>query len=512
MYRRRLHGGKICAVLFVISALAMSMTLTPDSASAANNNPNYRAYADAGMAALQNWYNSANGLFNTTGWWNSANALGSVIDYSRRTGTTTYTSDIANTFDKNASSNFLNYYYDDEGWWALTWVNAYDLTGDTRYLDMAKTIFQDMTTGWDSTCGGGVWWSKARSYKNAIPNELFLTLAARLHQRTHGDSGSGSYIDWANKEWTWFKNSGMINSSNLINDGLDSSCKNNNGTTWTYNQGVILGGLSDLYKITGNPAYLMQAEAIADAATHTLVNANGILVEPCEAGGCGGDGPQFKGIFMRNLYYLFETSHKVQYLQFILNNVNSIWNNDRNASAQFGLHWAGPFDSADAARQSSAMDAVNAAIPFSGNAPLPANLALHKHATADSSCTTAEGPEKAVDGTVLNDSKWCSGGTNGQYWLTVDLGAPMRVAHFVINHAGAGGESAGFNTRDFQIQLSITGSQWKTVVSITGNTNSVTTHRIMPEVTRYVRLYITQPQTSTQYIAARIYELEVYSA
>lgn len=37
------------------------------------------------------------------------------------------------------------------------------------------------------------------------------------------------YLDWANKEWAWFNSSGLINSQNLINDGLLSTCKNNGG-------------------------------------------------------------------------------------------------------------------------------------------------------------------------------------------------------------------------------------------------------------------------------------------
>ena len=42
--------------------------------------------ADAGMAALQNFYNSSTGLFNTpAGWWQAANALETTIDYSDRT-------------------------------------------------------------------------------------------------------------------------------------------------------------------------------------------------------------------------------------------------------------------------------------------------------------------------------------------------------------------------------------------------------------------------------------------
>ncbi|MBN9389199.1 MAG: glycoside hydrolase family 76 protein [Chloroflexi bacterium] len=324
-----------------------------------------------GMAALQGWYNTTTGTWDSTGWWNSANALETVIDYTARTGLTTYSESISNTFDVNSKTNFLNEYYDDEGWWAISWIKAYDLTGDSRYLDMAKTIFTDMVGGWDDTCNGGIWWSKDRNYKNAIPNELFLVVAARLHLRTPGDGGSGSYLDWARREWDWFNASGMINGENLVNDGLTADCRNNGRTTWSYNQGVILGGLVDLYKATNDAALLDKAKAIANAAiaSSDLVNSDGILVEPCETRetrDCGADAPQFKGIFIKYLDYLYQNTGEASYRDFILKNARSIWANARNDSNQLGLHWAGPFDLADASRHSSAMDAINAAVQLEG--------------------------------------------------------------------------------------------------------------------------------------------------
>jgi len=333
----------------------------------------------AGMAALQVFYNLATGLWKTAEWWNAANALETTIDYSTLTGTLTYRGDIFNTFDKYKGSNFLSpWFFDDEGWWALTWIKAYDLTGETRYLDMAKTIFNDMKGGWDSTCGGGLWWKKLkqqRTYKNAITNELFLSVAARLHLRSPGDHGPGSYLGWAQREWDWFKHTGLINSSYLINDGLNSSCQNNGQTTWTYNQGVILGGLVDLYKSTNDSSLLIQAQAIADATIRTLAP-SGILQEPCGLNetpvaapvtalsqpNCGDEGAQFKGIFMRNLYYLYQTTHKQTYKAFMTQNADSIWWHSRNRADQFGFSWAGSFNGTDAVRQSAAMDTINAAI------------------------------------------------------------------------------------------------------------------------------------------------------
>lgn len=339
------------------------LTLASFGASHATIAQDRQTIAQSALTVLQSWYDAKTGLWKSTGWWNSANALDSVIDYAAYTKSTAYNDVIDNTFRVNAGDNFLNKFYDDEGWWALAWVHAYEFTPNNTYLDMAKTIFKDMTTGWDDTCGGGVWWSKDRTYKNAIANELFLQLAARLHNLTPGDQGSGSYLDWAQREWTWFKASGMINSRGLVNDGL-KNCKNNNDIPWTYNQGVILGGLVELNKATGDAALLDQAQTIADAALKILVDDNGILREPCElAFNCGNDGPQFKGIFIRNLYFLTQTAAtKTDYADFILKNADSIWGKDRSASDQLGLKWYGKFDRADAARQSSALEALNAAM------------------------------------------------------------------------------------------------------------------------------------------------------
>jgi predicted alpha-1,6-mannanase (GH76 family) len=329
----------------------------------------YLQEAGAGIKTLQSWYVQSSGLYAAPArWWNAANSITVLADYEQITGSAAYNSVIANTFTAAQSShaNFANEFYDDEGWWALAWIQAYDVTGNASYLTMAETIFTTMTGGWDSTCGGGLWWSTARSYKNAIPNELFLTIAAKLANRTTGTASAG-YLSWAQKEWMWFKGSGMINAQNLINDGLNSSnpnaCTNNGKTTWTYNQGVILDGLVELNKAENDSTLLPQAEAIAGAAIANLTS-DGILTEPGTIS--SGDAPQFKGVFLRNLMALYAvlpatSSQAQQYKSFADANANSIWYNDQGASNEFGAYWQGPFDSADATRQTSALDALIAA-------------------------------------------------------------------------------------------------------------------------------------------------------
>ena len=312
------------------------------------------------MAALHQWYLPGSGRWATTGWWNAANALTAVIRYTRHTGDRSYLWVIKATFTaaRLEHPDFINEYFDDSLWWALAWVSAYDLTGNGEYLSAAQAIFGQMVGGWDSTCGGGLWWSQDRDYKNAITNELFLTLAALLHQRSPVGQ---EYLDWALREWRWFSGSGMIGPSGLVHDGLTAGCASNQGITWTYNQGVILGGLVALHQITGERGYLRQAEVTANAALSALTTPRGVLAEPCEPRRCDGDQTQFKGIFVRYLHELAAHSRDPAYPALILACADSAWDNARNAANQFGACWSGPFDKPDASRQSSAVEALTAA-------------------------------------------------------------------------------------------------------------------------------------------------------
>jgi len=324
----------------------------------------YLKRAALGLQALQKWYDWQTGLWQTTGWWNSANATTVLIRYSIQSGSTDFQAAVENTYYVNLPRQFLNHYYDDEGWWALAWIDAYDWTQNPAYLDTARSIFADMTTGWDDVCGGGIWWNKDRRYKNAIANELFLSVAAHLANRTAAPDQQAQYVDWAERDWGWFSQSGMINSQNLVNDGLNGSCKNNGRTAWSYNQGVILGGLVELYQQDRDESRLVAARDIAAAAIDNLTDADGVLHDRCEPN-CGRDGVQFKGIFLRNLVALNDWLPNQGYLDFAATNAQSIWDLDQGADYQFGLVWSGPFDAADAARQSSALDAIIAVAAIS---------------------------------------------------------------------------------------------------------------------------------------------------
>ncbi|MEP6561805.1 MAG: glycoside hydrolase family 76 protein [Nakamurella sp.] len=342
----------------LLTALMAGVVLVGCGAQAPSDQP--------AVDALVGFYDQRSGVWPTTGWWNSANALNALTNYMIVSGDRRYVWVLDNTFSKKrfaAQGNFINDFTDDTGWWALAWISAYDLTGDVRYLQTAQRDVDFMWSNHDDVCGGGLWWTVQRGYKNAISNELFVQAAAELAVRL-GDAGS-AYQQQAVSVWNWFEASGMINDELLVNDGLNSStCHNNRDTTWTYNQGVLLGGLVALARATGDDRYLERGRQLADASTTSkTLNVDGVLTEPCEQSGCDVNGPSFKGIYVRNLGELNRALDDHPYSDYLVDQASTAYDHNRTADNEYGIHWAGPIQNINGATQQSAVDLLVAAQP-----------------------------------------------------------------------------------------------------------------------------------------------------
>lgn len=330
-----------------------------------------RAAADALMTS----YDPYNGWWPSS-WWNSAATLTSLIDFAKATGRHDYDWVVARTFDQNKGvfaagvrssdaieGHFISRSIDDSGWWAIAWLDAYDYTGDSRYLDEAVTIANYVQQYWDpGTCGGGVWWDRERTYKNAVTNGQYLWLTTALHQRIAGDT---VWLQRARTAANWYRSSGMINSSGLVNDGLTSACANNGGTVWSYNQGLAIGGFTELWKATGDGALLATARTLADAAISSpALTRDGVLTESCDVGSasCDDNQKQFKGIFMRNFADLAKATGSSTYQSYVQKQADTLWAHDRSSLNALGERWAGAGpQQTDWRTQASALGALTAA-------------------------------------------------------------------------------------------------------------------------------------------------------
>lgn len=335
--------------------------------------------ATAGVNALQSYYyaQGADDSIWGVGWWHDANCMECLCTFMQHgtDASTQYLDVLRSVYHRQpARAIEVSGSFDDVGWWGMAWARAFELTRNATYLARAELCWQRVASAWnDGACGGGVWWTSQRRYKNAITNELFLALSARLYglgslpAPGRLSRRNSTYLAWARREWAWFEASGMITSGHQVRDGLDSGCTAL-GRCFTYNGGVVLGGLAWLYMaekdaaggvLPGNNTLLMVAKDIADATIANKSWADGILREDCDVdGSCNADAQSFKGIFVRYVRLLADTlppsdvAKAAVYHAWLARNAASVWGRDRAeatalAPMLFGPNWEGPLNATD---------------------------------------------------------------------------------------------------------------------------------------------------------------------
>jgi hypothetical protein len=296
-----------------------------------------------------------------TGWKESENwqrfpIADTLMDYTRRTGDQRWNTKIVSAV-RNRNGRYLN---DDDLWAVIATVHAWQIDHEPELLTWATANYARIVTNhWDNHCAGGLWWDPKHTYKNAITNELLLYASTQLYLAT----GQDAYRAWALRSWAWFAASGMIGAGGLVNDGLDAQCRNNGWPRYTYNQGVILGGLNDLTAITGDPQYRAIATKTALVATRTLVTPNGLLTEPSDA--LGADGPMFKGVFAYHLGHLLEalpgSPDRTELLVWARRNGEAVWALSAEGAQPVDGLCSGGSGQVGAAAQASAIDILLAA-------------------------------------------------------------------------------------------------------------------------------------------------------
>jgi predicted alpha-1,6-mannanase (GH76 family) len=137
----------------------------------------YLTWAQNAIDVLNDdWYSTSTGQWNGQ-WWQSACAMAMIADMGavdpswKPNSVNFFSNSLTKAANGGGSTNFIGQYYDDMGWWAVAWIRAYDITGDSKYFSAAQTIYTNMLTGLGTPCGG-IYWSKARANLATISNVL----------------------------------------------------------------------------------------------------------------------------------------------------------------------------------------------------------------------------------------------------------------------------------------------------------------------------------------------------
>ena len=126
-----------------------------------------------------------------------------------------------------------------------------------------------------------------------------------------------------------------------------------------------------------------------------------------------------------------------------------------------------------------------------------------------------EGIEGMLNGTITSLSdKWSSAQLSGS--VDIRLTQPRRVVRWVMDHAGAGGESVNdglMNTKDFDLYYKDEAGEWKLAKAVRGNRAHVSDITLDSPITAQDwRLHVITSDNGTPWKAIRIYNWKMYEA
>lgn len=277
-----------------------------------------------------------------------------------------YFSDIEAYYSAEDVIQIFGAAYDDAQWVVLEWLEAINFINQyaaayapsslgqadlARFAHRAHIFYNIVQNQFDtSLCGGGLTWNPALApYKNAITNELFISSSVGMYLYYPGDDNSdpypsSNYVNATNatlpalpplaahdplllanavNAYAWFQTHNFTNAQGLVVDGFhvsvdQTTCDERDEMVYTYNQGVMLSGLRQLWEATGDTAYLADGYAYVEtvikatgwyarsqavqAARWGGLGRNGVMEDYCDApANCTQDAQAFKGIYFHHL-------------------------------------------------------------------------------------------------------------------------------------------------------------------------------------------------------------------
>jgi predicted alpha-1,6-mannanase (GH76 family) len=276
--------------------------------------------------------------------WQSSEEIEMVEDAYERTGAPVYLGMIGQLCNglNNVVSGTPDWaswdpFNDDVMWACIAFARAYRDTGNLNFLWNAEYEFNEVwSRGYDSALGGGLWQTTWESSKNACVNGPAAIAGILLGRYT---TGTG-FMWQAQQAYNWELTHLFVPSTGRIADHQNADGSLDWGA-WTYNQGTFIGASTLFYEATGDAAYPGVAGKAAVWAQQNLTGQHvpGILNDEYDSRGGNGDGPGFKGIFVRwcGRWLKDDTSSSVT--SWLSRNATSAWIYRNKANVSWAQWW-----------------------------------------------------------------------------------------------------------------------------------------------------------------------------
>jgi predicted alpha-1,6-mannanase (GH76 family) len=279
----------------------------------------------------------ANGYFRATTsegkstFWERAEQMEMLLDvYERTTNSSCLTlfSNAFNGFTIEHGQDWLqNAYNDDVMWMVIASARGYLHTGNPVYREVAQRNFdQCYERAWSTNLGGGLWWTKTNSTKNACVNGPAAIAAHLLFQMT----ADTNYLTKSRNIFKWERVTLFNTNSGAVADAISASGKIHDWAS-SYNQGTFIGAANLLGRTN-------DARLAADFTMNRLCHA-GMLPQYQQSGDLGG----FNGICVRWLAkFMKERGLQSRYEPWLQQNAEAAWNARRKSDDLVWSRWPAP--------------------------------------------------------------------------------------------------------------------------------------------------------------------------
>ena len=209
-----------------------------------------------------------------------------------------------------------NAYFDDAGWWAVAYLDAYRATMNVRWLwDAQRALSYIDEYAWDPV-NGGTWWDSDHDHKTSEPLAAAALVSASLYEilgEPYFLNLAEEYIGWADKY-------------TLVNGLYGRNATDR--TVMDYVEGMMIAAHVELCKATGDQSWCKQAESIAQASIDTFPT-----IEPWT--------PEPDAIYMQSMLELYDEDGNPTWYALAYANATSAEVNAVDADGFWSHDWRG---------------------------------------------------------------------------------------------------------------------------------------------------------------------------